>query len=168
MKAEAKGKGERLRRVEQETREVEARLDLLYQALETGKLELEDLAPRINQLRGQLDELDKERVRIETKGQTTPRVDGTVVRAYVDEVLEQLGRSELTAARGFLRSFVKRVNVDGDVATIRYTLPLPPEGSRTDFATVLPTVTLGGAGGTRTPDFLRAREALSQLSYSPT
>ena len=26
----------------------------------------------------------------------------------------------------------------------------------------------GGAGGTRTPDFLRAREALSQLSYSPT
>ena len=29
-------------------------------------------------------------------------------------------------------------------------------------------VTLGGAGGTRTPDLLRAREALSQLSYSPT
>ena len=27
--------------------------------------------------------------------------------------------------------------------------------------------TLGGAEGTRTPDFLRAREALSQLSYSP-
>ena len=26
----------------------------------------------------------------------------------------------------------------------------------------------GGAGGTRTPDFLRAKEALSQLSYSPT
>ena len=26
---------------------------------------------------------------------------------------------------------------------------------------------LGGAEGTRTPDFLRAREALSQLSYSP-
>ena len=25
----------------------------------------------------------------------------------------------------------------------------------------------GGAEGTRTPDFLRAREALSQLSYSP-
>ena len=26
---------------------------------------------------------------------------------------------------------------------------------------------VGGAEGTRTPDFLRAREALSQLSYSP-
>ena len=28
-------------------------------------------------------------------------------------------------------------------------------------------VMIGGAGGTRTPDLLRAREALSQLSYSP-
>ena len=28
-------------------------------------------------------------------------------------------------------------------------------------------VFFGGAGGTRTPDLLRAREALSQLSYSP-
>ena len=33
---------------------------------------------------------------------------------------------------------------------------------------VLPMVTLGGAEGIRTPDLLRAREALSQLSYSPT
>jgi hypothetical protein len=32
---------------------------------------------------------------------------------------------------------------------------------------VLPIVTPGGAEGTRTPDFLRAKEALSQLSYSP-
>ena len=28
-------------------------------------------------------------------------------------------------------------------------------------------VMIGGAEGTRTPDFLRAKEALSQLSYSP-
>ena len=29
-------------------------------------------------------------------------------------------------------------------------------------------ITLGGAEGTRTPDFFLAKEALSQLSYSPT
>ena len=29
-------------------------------------------------------------------------------------------------------------------------------------------VEIGGAGGTRTPDFLLAKEALSQLSYGPT
>ena len=32
---------------------------------------------------------------------------------------------------------------------------------------VLPIVHYGGAEGIRTPDLLRAREALSQLSYSP-
>ena len=168
LKAEAKGKGERLRRAEQETREVEARLDRLYWALETGKLELEDLAPRIKQLRGQLDELDNERVRIETKGQMMPRIDGVLVKAYADEVLEHLGQSESTEARAFLRSFVKRVDVDGDVATIRYTLPLPPEGSRIDSVTVLPTITLGGDRGTRTPNLGIANAALSQLSYIPT
>ncbi len=33
---------------------------------------------------------------------------------------------------------------------------------------VLDFVKYGGAEGTRTPDFLRAKEALSHLSYSPT
>jgi site-specific DNA recombinase len=32
---------------------------------------------------------------------------------------------------------------------------------------VLPIDIFGGAEGTRTPDLLRAKEALSQLSYSP-
>ena len=31
----------------------------------------------------------------------------------------------------------------------------------------IPEMVAGGAGGIRTPDLLRAREALSQLSYSP-
>jgi hypothetical protein len=32
---------------------------------------------------------------------------------------------------------------------------------------VMPVITPGGAEGIRTPDLLRAKEALSQLSYSP-
>ena len=35
------------------------------------------------------------------------------------------------------------------------------------YLAVLPIDTPGGAEGTRTPDLLRAKEALSQLSYSP-
>ena len=38
---------------------------------------------------------------------------------------------------------------------------------RSFIAEFLPIVTPGGAEGTRTPDLLRAKEALSQLSYSP-
>ena len=58
LKAGAKGKGKRLHRVETGTREVKASLDRFYQALKTGKLELQGVAPRIKQLRGQLGELD--------------------------------------------------------------------------------------------------------------
>ncbi len=40
-------------------------------------------------------------------------------------------------------------------------------GNTRESVEVLPIDTPGGAEGTRTPDLLRAREALSQLSYSP-
>ena len=39
--------------------------------------------------------------------------------------------------------------------------------SRRRWRGVLGIVPFGGAEGIRTPDLLRAREALSQLSYSP-
>jgi hypothetical protein len=43
-----------------------------------------------------------------------------------------------------------------------------PSQSGLDLRGLLGIVPFGGAGETRTPDLLRAREALSQLSYSPT
>ena len=61
-------------------------------------------------------------------------------------------------------------------ALLRYTIPMPDDspipGRNTEEmvlnGSVLSTVKNGGAGGTRTPDFLLAKEALSRLSYSPT
>ena len=48
-----------------------------------------------------------------------------------------------------------------------YTIPMPSEGLSQERLGVPHIVHYGGAEGTRTPDLLRAREALSQLSYSP-
>ena len=42
------------------------------------------------------------------------------------------------------------------------------KGVTQEAVAVPPTVHFGGAEGTRTPDLLLAKEALSQLSYSPT
>jgi site-specific DNA recombinase len=61
---------------------------------------------------------------------------------------------------------VKRIEVDGDKVLIKYNLPTPFEEGK-QMERVLPIDTLTGAEGIRTPDLLRAREALSQLSYSP-
>ena len=62
---------------------------------------------------------------------------------------------------------MKRIEIDGENAVIKYNLPVPSAQKREHLVGVLPIDTLGGAGEIRTPDLLRAREALSQLSYSP-
>ena len=66
-----------------------------------------------------------------------------------------------------LKSFIKELLKDRGHAIIRYRIPVPSQQS-SDRETVLDIAPYGGAGGTRTLDFLNAIEALSQLSYSPT
>ncbi len=61
----------------------------------------------------------------------------------------------------------KEIEIKGRQAIIHYNLPVPPGEKRTQEI-VLPTIPYGGAGGTRTPDPLRAKQVLSQLSYSPS
>lgn len=100
--------------------------------------------------------------------QGVQQVDGAIVKAYAQDLLRLLEESGLTERKGFIRSFVKRIDVDKEQATIHYRLPLPPDKRMTDQFEVLPIVTFGGAGGIRTPDLLTASQALSQLSHSPT
>ena len=52
--------------IEAESKDVQARLSRLYDALETGKLSLDELAPRIRELKATQDELVKVRFQIET------------------------------------------------------------------------------------------------------
>src|SRR5262245_42999597 len=50
---------ERLAVIEAQLEEVRRRLHKLYDALETGKLEVEDLAPRLKELKAQADDLEE-------------------------------------------------------------------------------------------------------------
>ena len=59
------------------------------------------------------------------------------------------------------------LTIDGEKAQVHYILPMLPDGKMKKSLGGLLMVTFGGAEGIRTPDLLRAREALSQLSYSP-
>lgn len=90
-----------------------------------------------------------------------------MVRSYAEDLRSLLEESDFTERKAFLRSFVKRIDIDKDKATVHYHLPLPNNENRKVEAEVLPIDTFGGAEGTRTPDLLGASEALSQLSYSP-
>ena len=93
--------------------------------------------------------------------------DVNTIAAYAKDMRDFLNESELTERRAFIESFVKEIVVMPGDALMRYTVPMPDDSLIPGRATekvalngsVLSTVHDGGAGGTRTPDFLRAREA---------
>ena len=155
--------------IDTELNDIRARLSRLYDALETGKLSLDDLSPRIKELRMRQNELNKARVVAESEivAQGVEHIDVEVVKSYANDLKSLLEEPDFTQSKAFLRSFVKRIEIDGCKAVILYNLPVPSDQKREHMAKVLPIDTLGGAEGIRTPDLLRAREALSQLSYSP-
>ena len=163
------GLKDRLDSIDAELRDVRARLSRLYEALETGKLKLDDLAPRIKELKGRQSELSQSRVQVEAEmaAQGVEMVDEDLVKAYAQDLRALLEEADFTERKAFLRSFIKRIEVDEKQVRVHYRLPMPPDGKVEEQVGVLPIVTPGGAEGIRTPDLLRAREALSQLSYSP-
>ena len=154
---------DRLEVVDAELRDSRARLAKLYEALETGKLELDDLAPRIKELRVRLDELGKARVLLEAEmaARGVQPVDDAIVKSYAQDLRGLLEEAELIERRAFLRSFVKRIEVNKGRVTVHYRLPLPQDGKGSESGAVLPTVTFGGPGGTRTPVLLTASQTLS-------
>ena len=169
MDAQASECRESLGTIARELVEVSQRLDRLYDALETGKIALEDLSPRIQELRQRQKQLEASRLEMEARlsDRRAELADLGLVTEYVEDLRNVLTYSSLAEQRAFIRSFVKEVKVTGKDVLLTYTMPLPPHGITQERAGVLNIVHDGGAEGIRTPDLLRAREALSQLSYSP-
>ena len=148
---------------------INSRLERLYDALETGKIELDDLSPRIRQLRQQQQQLQARKWELEAllADRHKELVDLEMVARCVDDLCNLLEESSIAERKSFIRSFVKEVKVTGDEVLLTYTMPLPPEGTSEERASVLYSVHRGGAGGIRTPYLLTASQTFSQLNYSP-
>jgi hypothetical protein len=89
------------------------------------------------------------------------------VTGYVSDLRNLLEESPFPERRSFIKSFVKDVEVTGNQVLLTYTIPMQPHKMKGESIDVSLIGHYGGAEGTRTPDFLLAKEALSQLSYSP-
>ena len=155
--------------VDIELNDIKSRLSKFYDALKTGKLGLDDLSPRIKQLKASQDELAKARVRVEADMvvEGVQHVEVEALKAYDQDLRGLLEEGDFTQSKTFLRSFVKKIIVDGDKVKIEYRLPMPPDGKMVQSLGVLPIEPFGGAEGGRTPYLFNAIESLSQLSYSP-
>jgi site-specific DNA recombinase len=160
---------DKLDSIDAELNDVKLRLSKLYDVLETGKLNLDDLAPRIKELKSKQDVLSKARVQNEADMvvEGVQHVDAEIVKAYAEDLKILLAESDFTQSKAFLRSFVKRIVISGDKAKIQYRLPMPPDGKKIQSVGVLPIETLGGDRGIRTPDLRDANATLSRLSHIP-
>jgi site-specific DNA recombinase len=94
-------------------------------------------------------------------------VDTELIKSYAADLLSLLTEGDITQSKAFLRSFIQKIVVGGDKATIHYKLPVPVQWPEYEEVGVLPIVPPSGDRGIRTPDLRDANAALSQLSYIP-
>ncbi|MBT9143275.1 MAG: hypothetical protein AAGB97_06915 [Dehalococcoidia bacterium] len=111
-----------------------------------GKLRLEDLTPRIQQLRHRQEQLQSRKWDLETllSDRRVELASLETVTRYVDDLRSLLGESSLTERKSFIKSFVKEVKVAEGEVLITYTMPLPPEGMSQERVGVLSSVHYGG------------------------
>ena len=132
--------------VSDETINISHRLERLYDAIETGKLGLDDLAPRIRELRIQQEKLQARKARLNNflSGRRVELASPKIVESYTSDLRNLLSNSSLSERKAFIRSFVKEVKVTGDDVLITYTMPLSPKGISEEKVGVLSTVQYGG------------------------
>jgi site-specific DNA recombinase len=137
---------ERLKAVSSELDNVGHRLDRLYEALETGTLSLEDLAPRIQALRQRQEQLQSTRWELEQilSDRKVELADMLTVTPYVEDLRNLLSYSSINEKKSFIKSFVSEVKVTGKEVTIRYSLPVQHRLVNDGATAVPPIVHYGG------------------------
>jgi site-specific DNA recombinase len=160
---------EKLNDIDLELGNVNARLDKLYDVLETGKLGLDELAPRIKQLKTRQDELSKARVMMEAEMATqgVEPLSVAKVKGYVHDLMALLTETDIIRSKSFLRSFIDKIVIQGTGGKINYKLPVPPKWQEHIEFSALPIEPPSGAGGIRTPYLRDANATFSRVNYGP-
>ena len=129
----------RLEVVEAELGDVRKRLEKLYEAIETSELTLEVLSPRIMSLRHREEQLEAARDDAETQleQRRVELPDTEEIARYVADFREFLKDGTIPEKKVLIRNFVENIEVEGDEATLTYTVPMPSDGAMSELASVL-------------------------------
>ena len=134
--------------------DIDRRLSRLYGALETGKVTVDDLGPRIAELssrKAQVQQGIGELTRV-AEAKEGLVADLATAKRHVEGLSALLEEVSFGEQKAFLRSFVRSIDVSPEKVLIRYTLPIPSNGARQETIRSLSTMSNGTPGGTRTPD----------------
>ena len=125
---------------------VNQRLDRLYDAIETGKVNLDDLVPRIRDLRERQEQIQARRLEIEAEisDRKVELVDMEYLSSYVDDFRDLLNDGTLVERRTFIKSFVEKIEVTGNEAVLTYSMRGMLDRVTLDKEVVLSTVRYGG------------------------
>ncbi len=137
---------DRMEAVKAEVGDATQRLERLYDAPETGRMTMDDLAPRIQQLRDRQKQLLATRWELEAllADRHLELADAETVGRYVQDLRTLLTESALAERRSFIRSFVTEVKATGDKVVVSYTIPMPSVELTYSAVTVPPIVQYGG------------------------
>ncbi len=143
-----------LLQTEKQLTQTSNKLTRLYSALESGKLELEDLAPRIKELRANQKEFQRRRDQLleSVNSEEVDSLDTDTVISHVNELGQILKESSFVQRKTFISSFIRHIEVYPDKIIIDYNLPLPLETNRTSSREVLRIDRVGSGGWIRTND----------------
>jgi hypothetical protein len=128
-----------LEQTERELARLGGKLTKLYVALESGKLDMDDLAPRIKELRAYQHELQQQRDSIigRIESDEPEKLDEGKVTNFVNELEQVLGEKSFLQQKAFLRRFVKRIELNPQGFVLDYAIPLPADNNRTSTREVL-------------------------------
>lgn len=134
--------GERLELLRAQITEVDSKLGKLYDALETGEFKGGELSPRIKDLSRKKEELQRAKAKAEEMlhYKTLDIADPQLVRNYASDLRNLLATSSITEERSFLKSFIKRIEVDESQVKMYYTIPIPQHSVLEETVGVLPFV----------------------------
>ncbi len=129
----------RLEVIEAELSDVRKRLGKLYEALETSDLTLEVLSPRIFSLRHREEQLEaaKEDAETQLEQRRVELPTTEEIKEYVADFREFLKEGTFPERKALIRNFVEGIEVNGDEATLTYTVPMPNDGVKRESASVL-------------------------------
>jgi site-specific DNA recombinase len=119
---------EQLDTVISELNDTSQRLTRLYDALETNKIRIDDLAPRIQELRRRQAQLLSARAELEQKlsDRRVYLTDMETVTDYMQDLRSLLNEGSLTERKSFIKSFVKEARVKDEKVSLIYTMPIVP------------------------------------------
>lgn len=116
------------------------RLSKLYEALETGKLDIEYLAPRIRELKDQINILKEKRLEIieNIKTSEIKTLKSSEVKEYTSDLKNLLSNGTIIEQKSFIKSFIKRIEINLPKVIIDYTVPLKIKKAEHPTKEVLP------------------------------